>query len=68
VARSIVSLTLLVREYDEAIAFFTEQEVVAGMSANYCRRGAYGHIKRAVIRAAAEMATAVEPASGRGTA
>jgi isoquinoline 1-oxidoreductase alpha subunit len=34
----------------------TEQEIVDGMSANYCRCGTYGRIKRAVARAAAEMA------------
>ncbi len=44
----------------------TEEEVVAGMSANYCRCGAYGRIKRAVGRAAAEMTTAEEPASSGG--
>jgi isoquinoline 1-oxidoreductase alpha subunit len=46
----------------------TEQEIIAGLSANYCRCGAYGRIKRAVIRAAAEMASAEEPASGGGAA
>jgi isoquinoline 1-oxidoreductase alpha subunit len=35
----------------------TEEEVVAGMNANYCRCGAYGRIKRAVNRAAEEMAS-----------
>ena len=44
----------------------TEEEIVAGMSANYCRCGAYGRIKRAITRAASEMTTAEEPASGRG--
>jgi isoquinoline 1-oxidoreductase alpha subunit len=42
----------------------TEEEIVAGMSANYCRCGAYGRIKRAVARAASEMAAVEEPASG----
>jgi len=46
----------------------TEEEIVAGMSANYCRCGAYGRIKRAVTRAATEMAAAEEPASGGGEA
>jgi hypothetical protein len=40
----------------------------AGMSANYCRCGAYGRIKRAVGRAAAEMAAAENPALGGGAA
>ncbi len=31
----------------------TEEEIVDGMSSNYCRCGAYGRIKRAVARAAA---------------
>ena len=39
----------------------TEDEITAGMSANLCRCGAYGRIKRAVARAATEMA-AEEPA------
>lgn len=39
----------------------TEEEIIAGMSANYCRCGAYGRIKRAVDRAAGEMATAERP-------
>ena len=42
----------------------TEEEIVAGMSANYCRCGAYGRIKRAVLRAAAEVADAEESAAG----
>jgi isoquinoline 1-oxidoreductase alpha subunit len=46
----------------------TEEEIVAGMNANFCRCGAYGRIKRAVTRAAAEMAAAEEPASGGGEA
>ena len=46
----------------------TEDEVVAGMSANYCRCGAYGRIKRAVVHAAAEMAGADGPAPGGGAA
>jgi isoquinoline 1-oxidoreductase alpha subunit len=46
----------------------TEEEIVAGMSANYCRCGAYGRIKRAVARAATEMAASDEPASGGGEA
>jgi isoquinoline 1-oxidoreductase alpha subunit len=44
----------------------SEEEVVEGMSANYCRCGAYGRIKRAVGRAAAEMAAAKEPSSSGG--
>jgi isoquinoline 1-oxidoreductase alpha subunit len=39
----------------------TEEEIVAGMNANYCRCGAYGRIKRAVARASREM----DPASGK---
>ena len=46
----------------------TEEEIMAGMNANYCRCGAYGRIKRAVTRAATEMAAAEEPASGGGEA
>jgi isoquinoline 1-oxidoreductase alpha subunit len=46
----------------------TEEEVVAGMSSNYCRCGAYGRIKRAVTRAATEMAAAEEPESREGEA
>jgi isoquinoline 1-oxidoreductase alpha subunit len=33
----------------------TEEEIASTMSANYCRCGAYGRIKRAVVRAAGEM-------------
>jgi xanthine dehydrogenase iron-sulfur cluster and FAD-binding subunit A len=36
----------------------TEEEIVAAMSANYCRCGAYGRIKRAVATASREMAAA----------
>jgi isoquinoline 1-oxidoreductase alpha subunit len=46
----------------------TEEEIIAGMSANFCRCGAYGRIKRAIARAASEMAAAEEPASGGGEA
>ena len=46
----------------------SEEEIVAGMSVNYCRCGAYGRIKRAVTRAASEMTAAQEPASGEGEA
>ena len=46
----------------------TEQEIVAGMNANYCRCGAYGRIKRAVARAATAMAGAERPAPGGGEA
>ena len=46
----------------------TEEEIVEGMNANYCRCGAYGRIKRAVGRAAGEMASAEGPASGGGEA
>jgi isoquinoline 1-oxidoreductase alpha subunit len=46
----------------------TEEEIVEGMNANYCRCGAYGRIKRAVGRAAGEMASAKGPASGGGEA
>ena len=46
----------------------TEDEIASAMTSNLCRCGAYGRIKRAVVRAAAEMATAEEPASGRGAA
>jgi isoquinoline 1-oxidoreductase alpha subunit len=46
----------------------TEDEIVAEMSANYCRCGAYPRIKRAVVRAAAEMASADGPAGDGGAA
>jgi isoquinoline 1-oxidoreductase alpha subunit len=46
----------------------TEEEIVEGMNANYCRCGAYGRIKRAVGRAAVEMASAEGRASGGGKA
>ena len=46
----------------------TEEEIASTMSANYCRCGAYGRIKRAVIRAADVMATDGEPAAGGGEA
>lgn len=44
----------------------TEEEIVSSMSANYCRCGAYGRIKKAVGRAAAEMTTSTESVSGNG--
>ena len=34
----------------------TEEQIVAEMSGNYCRCGAYGRMKRAISRAAREMA------------
>jgi isoquinoline 1-oxidoreductase alpha subunit len=40
----------------------TEDEIVSAMNSNYCRCGAYGRIKRAVARAAGQMAN-----SGRGS-
>lgn len=46
----------------------TQEEIVSGMSANYCRCGAYGRIKRAVERAATEMADGEDPALSGGTA
>jgi isoquinoline 1-oxidoreductase alpha subunit len=46
----------------------TEEEITAGMNANYCRCGAYGRIKRAVSHAATEMAAAKKPASREGEA
>ena len=51
----------------------TEQEIVDGMSTNYCRCGAYGRIKRAVVRvaegvAALEMANPEEPITSGGAA
>jgi isoquinoline 1-oxidoreductase alpha subunit len=46
----------------------TDEEIIAGMNANYCRCGAYGRIKRAVARAAAEMADQRDPAPGGGAA
>jgi isoquinoline 1-oxidoreductase alpha subunit len=46
----------------------TEDEIAASMTSNLCRCGAYGRIKRAVVRAATEMATAEEPALGGGAA
>ena len=36
----------------------TEEEIVAAMNANYCRCGAYGRIKRAIVSASREMAAA----------
>jgi isoquinoline 1-oxidoreductase alpha subunit len=36
----------------------TEDEIVAAMSANYCRCGAYGRIKRAIARASRDMSAA----------
>jgi isoquinoline 1-oxidoreductase alpha subunit len=47
----------------------TEEEIVAGMNANYCRCGAYGRIKRAVARASREMppASGKAPATGGGS-
>jgi isoquinoline 1-oxidoreductase alpha subunit len=46
----------------------TEEEIIADMSANYCRCGAYGRIKRAVDRAAAKMEAVEKPASSGGAA
>jgi isoquinoline 1-oxidoreductase alpha subunit len=46
----------------------TEEEIIVGMSANYCRCGAYGRIKRAVDRAAVAMEAAEKPALGGGAA
>jgi isoquinoline 1-oxidoreductase alpha subunit len=46
----------------------TEEEIIVGMSANYCRCGAYGRIKRAVGRAAVAMEAAEKPALGGGAA
>jgi isoquinoline 1-oxidoreductase alpha subunit len=46
----------------------TEDEIVSAMTGNLCRCGAYGRIKRAVVRAAAAMATAEGPASSGGAA
>jgi isoquinoline 1-oxidoreductase alpha subunit len=43
-------------------------EIVSAMTGNLCRCGAYGRIKRAVSRAAGEMSTSEEPASGGGAA
>ena len=45
-----------------------EATIREALSGNLCRCGAYGRIKRAVVRAAEEMATAEEPASGGGAA
>jgi isoquinoline 1-oxidoreductase alpha subunit len=44
----------------------SDDEIVTGMSANYCRCGAYGRIRRAVARAAADMASAEEAVLDRG--
>ena len=44
----------------------TEEEIVASMSANFCRCGAYGRIKKAVKAAAEEMATSTESVTGNG--
>ena len=46
----------------------SEDDIVAGMSANYCRCGAYGRIKRAVGRAAVEMTTSEAPDENGGAA
>ena len=46
----------------------TKEEIIAGMSANYCRCGAYGRIRRAVDRAAAAMEAHEKPALGGGAA
>jgi isoquinoline 1-oxidoreductase alpha subunit len=46
----------------------TEEEIVAGMSANYCRCGAYGRIKKAVGRAADALAAAEGQNSSGGAA
>jgi isoquinoline 1-oxidoreductase alpha subunit len=46
----------------------TEDEIVSAMTGNLCRCGAYGRIKRAVVRAAAAMAASEGPASGGGVA
>ena len=46
----------------------TEEEIIAGMSANYCRCGAYGRIRRAVDRAAAAMEADEQSALGGGAA
>jgi isoquinoline 1-oxidoreductase alpha subunit len=44
----------------------TEAEIIADMSGNYCRCGAYGRIKRAVMRAAETMAAAEEISADGG--
>lgn len=46
----------------------TEEEVITTMSANYCRCGAYGRIKRAVVRAVDMMGMDGEPAADGGEA
>ena len=46
----------------------TEEEIIAGMSANYCRCGAYGRIKRAVDRASKAMVETAERGLGGGAA
>ena len=46
----------------------TEDEIASAMTSNLCRCGAYGRVKRAVVRAAGDMATAEEPASDGGAA
>jgi isoquinoline 1-oxidoreductase alpha subunit len=46
----------------------TEEEITSTMSANYCRCGAYGRIKRAVVRAADMMGMDGEPAADGGEA
>jgi isoquinoline 1-oxidoreductase alpha subunit len=46
----------------------TEEDIVSKMTANYCRCGAYGRIKRAVARAAETMAASGEPARRGGGA
>jgi isoquinoline 1-oxidoreductase alpha subunit len=44
----------------------SEEEITARMNLDYCRCGTYGRIKRAVLRAAAQMSSAQEAGSGGG--
>jgi len=46
----------------------TDEEIMAAMTGNLCRCGAYGRIKRAVARAAVQMATSEEPTPDGGAA
>ncbi len=46
----------------------TEEEITSTMTANYCRCGAYGRIKRAVVRAVDMMGMDGEPAADGGEA
>jgi isoquinoline 1-oxidoreductase alpha subunit len=44
----------------------SQEEIVAGMNANYCRCGAYGRIKRAVASASREIAASSGESAAAG--